>query len=185
MRVVRAADAVAMPWRNGGGVTREYLVQPSDEGYDWRLSVAEVATNGPFSEFAGFDRILVLLSGAGMVLRFADAPDVTLSEPLQHHRFAGEAVVNAALVSGPTTDLNLFWRRDAWDADMQVVEAPCDVWNDGVPGRGVCLTYVVEGEVSVDGTQLRWGDMVQCDHPFRLMGRGRAVVFSLTTAACR
>ena len=174
MQVVRAADAVAMPWRNGGGVTREYLVQPSDEGYDWRLSVAEVATNGPFSEFAGFDRILVLLSGAGMVLRFADASDVTLSEPLQHHRFAGEAAVHATLVHGPTTDLNLFWRRERWQAVLQVIQAPC-----ALPGGGPCLAYVVKGTAVVDGVTVQQGDVVRSDDAVEASGDGRMVVFLL------
>lgn len=180
MRVVRADDAVAMPWRNGGGVTREYLVHPSAEGFDWRLSVAEVAVDGPFSEFAGLDRILVLLTGAGMVLRFADAPSVTLSSPLQHHRFAGEAAVHAALVDGRTTDLNLFWRRGSWEADVHVVEAPCHVL-----GGDVCLAYVVEGDLLVDDVRVQPGDVVQSEHSLQFAGQGRAVVFSLTTTPCR
>ena len=53
-----------MPWKNGGGVTSELARSPQADEFDWRLSVAEVATDGPFSQFPGIDRLLVLLSGA-------------------------------------------------------------------------------------------------------------------------
>ena len=66
--LVRTADVPAQPWRNGGGVTRELLALP--EGGDWRvrISVADVASNGPFSTFAGVDRWFAVLDGAGVEL---------------------------------------------------------------------------------------------------------------------
>ncbi|CAB3752768.1 Protein Ves [Paraburkholderia solisilvae] len=69
--LIRAADLLAAPWKNGGGVTREIAAYPHAAGYDtfiWRVSLADVEQAGPFSRFAGVDRTLVLLSGAGMLL---------------------------------------------------------------------------------------------------------------------
>ena len=62
----------ATPWKNGGGTTREIAAFPPGAGLDdfgWRLSVAEVERDGPFSVFSGVDRTIVLLDGAGMRLR--------------------------------------------------------------------------------------------------------------------
>ena len=170
-----------MPWRNGGGVTREYLVHPGADGFEWRVSVADVASDGPFSEFAGYERVLTLLSGAGMVLTFAEGVTVVLDQPLQHHRFAGEDAVNATLLSGPTTDLNLFWRRDLWEATVQVLQAPCRV-----AGGNPALAYVAAGAARVGDVQLGAGDLLSTDVPLDVAGEAELVVFELrpVRAAC-
>ena len=59
------------PWKNGAGLTREIAVArnaATECGFDWRLSVAEVARDAPFSAFPGVDRCIVLLRGAGLQL---------------------------------------------------------------------------------------------------------------------
>jgi uncharacterized protein len=125
--VIRAADLVASPWKNGGGVTREVAAFPEGAALDtfvWRVSVADVAAAGPFSRFAGIDRTLVLLSGAGMLLDEAngDKPVThALREPLDVARFEGEAAIDARLVDGPTRDFNLMVRRGAATGDVAVL----------------------------------------------------------------
>ncbi|NYH19335.1 HutD/Ves family protein [Paraburkholderia bryophila] len=79
--LIRGADLVAAPWKNGGGVTREVAAVPEQAGLDcfvWRVSIADVAQAGPFSRFAGIDRTLVLLSGAGMLLDEIAEPESVL-----------------------------------------------------------------------------------------------------------
>ncbi len=69
MRILRAADHKRMPWKNGGGETVEIAVAPQDAAlgdFDWRISMATVAADGPFSIFPGIDRTLSILSGSGM-----------------------------------------------------------------------------------------------------------------------
>jgi environmental stress-induced protein Ves len=100
-------------WKNGLGWTREVLRWPLDsEQWDWRISIAEVDKGGAFSSFPGVDRELVLLSGEGMRLNFGDGESVELHPPHDRHRFAGERALEAELLSGPTQDFNLMWRRD-------------------------------------------------------------------------
>ena len=120
-------DVLALPaneyrrerWKNGLGWTREILRWPRDaEDWDWRLSIAEVDKDGPFSAFPGVDRELVLLSGEGMRLRFEDGEEVTLNPPHDRVRFSGERALQAELVAGPTRDLNLMWRRDRVEASL-------------------------------------------------------------------
>ncbi len=95
-----------MPWRNGGGVTRELLAWPRADDWQVRLSVAEVAADGPFSAFAGIERWFAVLQGAGVALTIdgtAHPLDAT-SAPL---RFDGGAVATCRLLDGPTLDFNL------------------------------------------------------------------------------
>src|SRR5215208_142099 len=71
MRVIRTADCRRMPWKNGRGETTEIAVSPPGAGLDdfqWRVSVARVARNGPVSSFEGVGRTLAILDGAGLRL---------------------------------------------------------------------------------------------------------------------
>lgn len=123
------ATLAARPWKNGGGLTREIATHPPGAGFDtfeWRLSVAEVARDGPFSAFPGVDRILVLLRGAGMRLLQAGTAHM-LDQPGAALAFAGETPVDAQLVAGPTTDFNVMTRRGRWSAEVAVLDAPAQV----------------------------------------------------------
>lgn len=104
------AGAVApQRWRNGGGLTRELLARPAGGGWRVRVSVADIAADGPFSSFPGVERWFVVLDGAGVELaigarvhrlRRGDAP----------LHFAGSASASCRLLDGPTRDLNLMLR---------------------------------------------------------------------------
>jgi len=79
LQVVRKASFKATPWKNGGGVTHEALRVPqSGDPFRWRVSVAHIDASGPFSEFAEYNRKMVLLQGAGVELRFADGMNRSL-----------------------------------------------------------------------------------------------------------
>lgn len=105
------------PWKNGGGETRELAIAPPGAGLDdfaWRISCARVGSAGPFSAFAGVDRSLALLSGAGLRLRRGDGRIEALQAGGAVARFAGEEAITATLVEGAVGDLNLMTRRGAW-----------------------------------------------------------------------
>jgi environmental stress-induced protein Ves len=118
---------VRTAWKNGGGSTHEIVRVPAGsslDAFDWRVSVADVAADGPFSTFAGFDRVLVLLSGDGVHLRSTDGRiDHRLDEPLTPLTFAGETPIEASLIGGETRDFNVMTRRAAVRADVEVVVA--------------------------------------------------------------
>ncbi|WGS51275.1 HutD family protein [Paraburkholderia sp. D15] len=160
--LIRGVDLVAAPWKNGGGVTREVAAVPEQAGLDsfvWRVSIADVAQAGPFSRFAGIDRTLVLLSGAGMMLDeiaqpdHAAADDATsvahthaLTRPLDVARFAGETAIDARLVDGATRDFNLMVRRGAARGEL-------DVWHGPAHhelSADVALLYCAQGAVSIN-----------------------------------
>lgn len=115
LTVLRAADRKAVAWKNGGGVTREVAAWPPGSGFDdftWRVSMAEVREAGPFSSFAGIDRILAVLEG-GLRLSVQDAGVFELSPQGAPLAFDGAAPTSAELLSGPVLDLNVMTRRGA------------------------------------------------------------------------
>src|SRR3954463_8036751 len=72
MRILRSTEYRRMPWRNGGGTTTEIAIAPlpsaSGDRFAHRVSIADVATDGPFSRFDGYERLIMLVEGAGMIL---------------------------------------------------------------------------------------------------------------------
>jgi hypothetical protein len=120
LQIAPLAGAAPQAWRNGGGVTRELLTWPAAAGDDWalRVSVAQIASEGPFSAFPGIDRWFAVVDGAGVALQFGTGthrltPD---SAPLC---FDGGAAPACELLAGETLDINLMARRDAGRATMQ------------------------------------------------------------------
>lgn len=117
-RVIAANEYRRERWKNGTGWTREILRMPDQTDWNWRLSIAEIERDGPFSVFPGVDRELVLIHGNGLRLRFLDGEVRELQPPHGRIRFAGERDVNSELLDGPTHDFNLMWRRDAVVAEL-------------------------------------------------------------------
>jgi environmental stress-induced protein Ves len=108
------------PWKNGAGVTRELAVAPAGatmDGFDWRISIAEVARDAPFSAFPGVDRCIVLLDGAGMVLELPQRSH-RLERTFEPFAFSGDEAVDARLIDGPTVDFNVMVRRGRWRAQV-------------------------------------------------------------------
>jgi environmental stress-induced protein Ves len=118
MNSVRLADCPFVPWRNGGGRTRELLAWPSTHDWNVRVSVAEIEADGPFSAFPGIERAFAVLDGAGVVLSLPNG-DVRLGPQDDAVRFDGAAAPHCRLLEGPTRDLNLMVRSDIGRARMQ------------------------------------------------------------------
>ncbi len=124
---LRPAGYREMKWRNGGGSTTEVAIEPAGAALQatapflWRLSMARVEQDGPFSRFAGYDRTLVLLEGRGVHLDFgAAAPPVTLAAPLAAVAFAGEWATDCRLLDGPVRDFNVMVDRKRGAARVEV-----------------------------------------------------------------
>jgi len=122
MHIVRYRDLTPSPWRNGGGVTREIVRQPAAGRFRWRLSVAEVGESGPFSEFAGYRRIMLLLEGRGVRLHFGDGTARALRTPGEMLEFSGTIATVGELIDGPCVDLNLIIEETLAVPQVEVVE---------------------------------------------------------------
>lgn len=108
-RVVLPDEWRWMPWRNGGGRTAEIHVEGDAAVPDWRLSLAIIEVDGPFSAWPGVDRTLVWLDGGGLELDIGGGRR-RLDRLGERTDFTGEDSVNAAVVRR-TTVLNLMIRR--------------------------------------------------------------------------
>jgi environmental stress-induced protein Ves len=114
MQTLRSSDYRRMPWKNGAGETIEVAISPASAGLDdfeWRISMATVAANGPFSTFPGIDRTLSLLEGNGLRLEIDGTPAVELMTTSAPLAFAADVPVHARPISGPVADLNVMTRR--------------------------------------------------------------------------
>ena len=145
--VLRLADVAAKPWRNGGGITRDLLAWPARDAWQVRISVAEVARDGPFSAYPGINRWFAVVQGAGVVLHFADnARRLAPASPPLH--FDGASAPGCTLIDGATLDLNLLVRHDAGRGEMIAVQPGVD-WLSPAPLRAVFSVHAAE--LRVDG----------------------------------
>ncbi|GAB2913156.1 HutD family protein [Paralcaligenes sp. KSB-10] len=123
--LIAAADLRAVPWKNGGGVTREIASHPGNASFEsflWRISVADVAQAGPFSTFHNIDRTLVVTRGGPMILIDEAGGEPHRLSRWEPHRFLGETPIRAELPNGPTQDFNLMVRRGAGTGRLDVRE---------------------------------------------------------------
>ena len=126
MTVQRFSSAMlpATPWKNHGGTTQEVACHPAGADlnhFAWRISIAHIASNGPFSVFAGIDRVITLLDGAGVQLAAPDgAVNHRLDQPLAPFVFSGDVALGCALLGGPSRGLNVMARRGVVRATVRI-----------------------------------------------------------------
>lgn len=146
IEVITPAQWQTQRWQNGGGITHQLCRQDDEHGMLWRLSIAEVASDGPFSRFDNTDRIILLLTGAGFSLHGVGAQPQVLDTPLKPFAFAGETAIHCTLLDGAVRDFNLMTRRGAVQAQLQVLTISSAVQT--LPLSAQTLLYVANGSVN-------------------------------------
>ncbi|MFI0978812.1 HutD family protein [Streptomyces sp. NPDC021093] len=185
MRVLRAADRTAVPWKNGGGITREITGFPagaSAAAFEWRVSLAEVAADGPFSVFPDVDRILTMVEGAGMALTLnGTEPRLVETRHVPQH-FPGDVPTDCRLLEGPVANLNVMYRRGT-DVTAHVEVAGGRVRPVTLPPHGGTVVIVaLDAPAALPGAGLTLGpyDAVVCtEDPGVLHTDGRAAVITV------
>jgi environmental stress-induced protein Ves len=163
MRIVRQSAFVATAWKNGGGVTHEAIRVPvAGAPFRWRVSVAQIDASGPFSDFTGYQRTMVLIRGAGVRLTFGGTRLTQLRAPGDLVEFDGALRTQCDLVDGSCTDLNLMISRAlvsarAWVA---VVDGPCSV--EAAPGE-TQLVFPIVGGLTLSSTTTDCGGLATWD----------------------
>ncbi|MCA1326264.1 HutD family protein [Herbaspirillum sp. alder98] len=145
MQIITLAECVATPWRNGGGLTRALGSghapgsTPHPDGFDWRISLAEIAADGPFSTFPGIDRHALLMGNGAVELSGPSA--AVMARPLLPISFPGELELGARRQPGTVQPrfLNLMVRRSALRGEIRIVTRRCGI-NDAVAWALVPLT---------------------------------------------
>lgn len=184
MRHLTPAAYRCMPWRNGGGTTTEILVAPPNidparERFDYRVSIADVAGSGPFSRFPGYDRHIMLLSGAGMTLDCGEHGRIDLEVPFVPRFFSGDWDVHGSLRAGPVRDFNLIADRARVSAslDVRLLDAPETL---AFAAGTVRIVHVISGTLAGAGE----GDTLVAEAPFALVPNG-AVRLAIAQVAFR
>ncbi len=171
-------DYIRQPWKNGGGTTTELDAHSEDGARLWRVSIADVAASGPFSDFSGFERTLMLLEGHGMVLAFDQGPEVQLDRPFAPFTFDGAWRTGCRLIDGPVRDFNLMVDRERARGTMEVAWLGRTVTR---PRRADwTLVYALAGAVDVrvgpSPFRLERGDLLRLDgaseEPLSFSGHG-------------
>lgn len=167
--VVRADDVAPRPWSNGGGTTRELL--RADDGA-WRISLAEIERDGPFSSFPGRHRLLTVVDGPVLALVLDGTEHVV--EPRRPFAFDGDAVVTASVPEGPVRALNVI-------VDPVTVRPFVTVLEVG-RGSGLSLAddqaaMVLQGSVHVGDVEAKAHDLVA--GPAEVTGRSTLAVITL------
>ncbi|SLN57664.1 hypothetical protein TRL7639_03148 [Falsiruegeria litorea R37] len=140
------------PWKNGGGLTREIASHSNIDDIHWRLSIADVDRDGPFSCFPGLSRILTVIEGNGMTLHTDDA---TLSaQPHQPLAFAGDLPVTGRLIDGPVRNFNLIFDPQHVRPSVRLHQGP-QTLNLAPADHAV---HCLNGTVDLNGTTLNPGD---------------------------
>jgi environmental stress-induced protein Ves len=163
VRVLRFADYPVVPWRNGKGITREIAasavavarVDADDAspalpsaGPSWRISMATVDDEVPFSSFAGLRRMLGVVGGEGIELT-VDGRMRPLRRGETFGPFAGEAPASARPLDGPALDLGLMVDPARVRGDMRSVGAG----GHGLVGLIWFVVSLVDGlDLGLNGT---------------------------------
>jgi environmental stress-induced protein Ves len=167
MHILRESNYLCVPWKNGGGVTREIVRAPVETAeFDWRLSLATIDAPGPFSAFAGYHRTLVLVRGAGVELSFAQHGTSRLSAPGQSVGFDGAWQTSCTLLDGPSTDLNFIVsteRAQSVSRSIALTDAQTVQTADWTEVFVCCLAGVVRVTNSAgDAVSLQAVDVARC-----------------------
>lgn len=153
------------PWKNGGGIT----VDIAEQGDVWRFGRTPITAAGPFSDYAGFDRLQVLVAGRGLVL---DTPDgeIDVRTPFKPVRFTGETPIVSRLEAGPVEVVNLIGARAKVRLALDVLTAGSTLHLEA----GTHLAYATHGTATleVDGEP----QDLALDHALRIETPSRAVI---------
>ena len=144
IQLIRYQDCPSTQWKNGGGSTKQLLISPINAElteFDYRISIASISSNGPFSSFIGIDRQLVILKGDGVELsinshertkqinglgageKISGNTDTTeykrLSPADSPFCFTGETSITSQLLGSDVIDFNVMTKRGAFKAHTQ------------------------------------------------------------------
>lgn len=185
MRHVPKSAYRSMPWRNGGGTTLELLCEPGNgaqhsDRFLYRVSIADVRTDGPFSRFDGYDRHIMLVAGEGMTLTGGPSGPIELRTLLQPASFSGDWDIEGTLHAGPVRDFNFMVDRARASSRLEVRELAAP--EQFVIEAGTrCIVHIIEGALR----SAEQGDTLVANTNFELepLGHARVALCWLTEEA--
>jgi environmental stress-induced protein Ves len=126
--------------------------------FDWRLSIATVAEDGIFSDFSGYLRNLILISGKGISLKrsqngIGSSPAISvvdhLDKLLSFSTFDGACKTEAKLIDGTITDFNLMHDPKKYQATLETYWPKQSV---NLQNCDFCFIYSLADDVMLKST---------------------------------
>lgn len=164
------------PWPNGNGSSMQVAISPSDaaiETFDWRVSIAIIDSESPFSQLAGVSRWLMPLSPNGMTLRVEG--ERTRLASREAFAFNGESTVRAIEVRESSLDLNLMVRRGKGDGSLLALVADGDTAIAAGDDEAV-VVVILEGNPLVQNESLEPLDAIKLDPGCDVVLHGDAIL---------
>jgi uncharacterized protein len=172
MKIIPASSFKRSPWKNGGGITHEIARDRQGNEFGWRLSIAAVSSDGPFSLFPGYQRCLTVIAGHGMELT---GPEMNVNAGLfAPVWFSGDVAFTCKLIEGPCLDFNVIFNPDIYRAEVEILNPQAMP----ICGRVETLTglYQLNNAPSLS-------EFIILETPedeFELMGGSRAILLRLS-----
>lgn len=154
MQIIRRSSLREGRWRNGMGVSWDIASEASGvEDFGWRLAIARIDADVPFSLYPEVDRVFTLIAGKGLTLDFDGRPPLAVERLFVPHPFACDIPAFCRLRDGPCHALNLFTRRGQWSVAVDVLSSGAEISHDGP-----ILLFALQGAADVNGQALGEGD---------------------------
>jgi hypothetical protein len=168
------------PWKNGGGTT----VDIAFSGDVWRFGRTPIVQPGPFSDYTGYDRVQVLVSGSGLVLETPQG-EIDVRQPFRPVRFKGETPIVSRLEAGPVEVVNLIGARAKVKVDIAILDEDRTLILQ--PGTHIAYSPHGDATVAVQGNERKLASdyalRLDIPVPIRLSGRvGCLLVGSIAAA---
>lgn len=146
---IHSKDLIIMPWKNGGGMTAEIArggKRTKNSDWEWRVSIAVVETNGPFSIFRGIERTMSIIEGNGIDLVSPDGVSFTLSL-FKIVKFDGETVLKGRLRHGSVKNFNVMVDRNLFTACLEIINTKTQMVSS-VESNFIVLIHQVKGGIT-------------------------------------
>jgi len=165
-----------IPWKNRGGTTRELAICEEKQQLVWRLSLADIGADGPFSAFPGLARVHTIISGQG--LRLSGGGETLHADLLRPLVFDGELSAMAHLNDGPCRALNIIYDPKRVTASVRIQTA-----GRFISSEDETIIFVVSGTLtSGDGSIFLpgQGGVLPLGNHLSLSEGGQVIVMDLT-----
>lgn len=165
-------------WRNGLGVSWD-IASEGGEDFDWRMALARLDAEVPFSAYPGIDRVFTVIEGDGVILEVQGLGQID-ARRLRPVRFPGDLATSCRLVAGPSRALNLFVKRQAYSSDVSVTRHDK---GDELQLPPLGLIFIIAGLATIDGDELEGGDTIVVDKPAMIRCHVGSTLWHATLAA--
>ena len=127
IQIIRYEECESSLWKNGGGSTKQLLIWPKGadlSNFDFRISIATISSDGPFSLFHGIDRQLCILEGEGVKLHIkgndlGQSEEIILRPNERPFCFSGETIIESMLLNKEVLDFNVMTKSKSYNAYLE------------------------------------------------------------------